>query len=48
MNGRIANAVKADKGVNLRGREVNGSNAMAGVGGLDTWESRALMKIERK
>ena len=44
MNGRIENAVTADKGVNLRGREANLTNAMAGVGDLNTWESRALMK----
>ena len=48
MNGRIENAVTADKGVNLRGRETNRTNAMEGAGDLNTWESRALIKIEGK
>ena len=46
MNGRIENAVKADKGMNLRGKETNRTNAMAGVGDLNTCGSRALMKVE--
>ncbi len=34
--------------MNLRGKEINRTNAMAGKGDLYTCRSRALMKVEGK